>query len=121
MSRSGVYGPSLTFARSFEEQTEDGEEGTTGNSLTGLHGIIVHGGMIAAALIFTFIFKKRYKRTCSVDFSPFRLKGFFVQKIFFSPLCLGLDYKVYAFRLPSLFHNSLRKHSLFFLASFLAN
>ena len=86
MSRSGVYGPSLTFARSFEEQTEDGEEGTTGNSLTGLHGIIVHGGMIAAALIFTFIFKKRYKRTCSVDFSPFRFKVFCPENIFLSPL-----------------------------------
>ncbi len=119
MSRSGVYGPSLTFARSFEEQTEDGEEGTTGNSLTGLHGIIVHGGMIAAALIFTFIFKKRYKRTCSVDFSPFRFKCFLSRKYFSFPFALGWTIK-YAFRLPSLFHNSLRKHSLFFLASFLA-
>ncbi len=55
----GVYGPSLTFARSFEVTEDDGSEGTVGNSLTGLHGIAVHGGMIAASCIFTAFFRKR--------------------------------------------------------------
>ncbi len=42
---SGVYGPSLTFSRSFDAD---------GNSLTGLHGIMVHTGEILAGLFFAF-------------------------------------------------------------------
>ncbi len=53
--RTGVYGPSLTFASSFGE--EDG-------SLTGLHGIAAHGGILVQFLHVTVIEKQFISATC---------------------------------------------------------
>ena len=48
--RTGVYGPSLSFARSFPDDGGDG----SASDLPGLHGVATHAGVLLASVAFSF-------------------------------------------------------------------
>ncbi len=66
---TGVYGPSLTFARSFPSDPDD--EGS--NELTSLHGICVHSGMVASATFFALAGRRLMARVGRFPFVLFAL------------------------------------------------